>query len=94
MLVLHGAWGVERTTGDAAFLLWAEDTALAVDRPDGREQPERAGARPHPYQASIGSLRGAIQRLASLTGRASQPVPTQRLPSAAIMLSMQMQRHG
>ena len=30
MLVLHGAWGVERTTGDAAFLLWAEDTTLAA----------------------------------------------------------------
>ncbi|MGE3909836.1 MAG: DEAD/DEAH box helicase [Chloroflexota bacterium] len=74
MLILHGAWGVERNTGDAAFLLWAEDSAQGPER---RRENALAGpedAPMHPIQASTASLRRALQTLAGLTGRADEPV--------------------
>jgi len=87
VLVLHGAWGVERNTGDAAFLLWAEDTALATDRLESSERADAPPVPAHPFQAAPVALRGALQRLADLTGRTGQPVRsggatwTVRLPS-------------
>ena len=73
MLVLHGAWGVERNTGDAAFLLWAEDTALAVESAP-RSERDGADSPLHPLLASSASLRGALSTLADLTGRSGAPV--------------------
>jgi SNF2 family DNA or RNA helicase len=83
VLVLHGAWGVERSSGDAAFLLWAEDSELAI----GLATPDAPA--PHPLQARPASLRDALTALAELTGRAAGPVRsasaswTVRLPSQA-----------
>jgi SNF2 family DNA or RNA helicase len=74
VLVLHGAWGVERNSGDAAFLLWAEDAAFEIDPTSSSDGAERDGGGLHPYQASPTALRGALRRLASLTGRTGQPV--------------------
>ena len=73
MLVLHGAWGVERNTGDAAFLLWAEDTALATGQAPRPEQTN-GGSPLHPSIAANASLRDALATLAELTGRAGAPV--------------------
>ena len=73
MLVLHGAWGVERNTGDAAFLLWAEDTALEVSQAP-RPESANGDAPLHPLLASSSSLRGALTTLAEVTGRAGAPV--------------------
>ncbi len=71
MLVLHGAWGVERTTGDAAFLFWAEDPGGAGN-PGVSVPPEPAAegaARPraHPCQAAPADVRAALGALATLT---------------------------
>ena len=81
MLVLHGAWGVERSSGDAAFLLWAEDTERLVERATNGAMPS------HPLQAASGHLRAALSTLAELTGLGSSPVSsggaswTVRLPT-------------
>ncbi|HZO27036.1 MAG TPA: DEAD/DEAH box helicase [Chloroflexota bacterium] len=88
MLVLHGAWGVERNTGDAAFLLWAEDTALAAD-PSPRPEHGSADVPLHPLLGSNASLRAALTTLAEITGRAGAPVRSNgaswavRLPTRA-----------
>lgn len=74
MLVLHGAWGVERNTGDAAFLFWAEDSAAGA----ASELMAEGRPPPHPFQASTARLRHALTVLAGLTGRAAQPVPSAR----------------
>ncbi|MDP8924846.1 MAG: SNF2 helicase-associated domain-containing protein, partial [Chloroflexota bacterium] len=61
MLVLHGAWGVERGSGDAAFLVWAEAD-------EGRAPPPASdGVPPHPFQAAGARVRRALDKLAALT---------------------------
>ena len=60
MLVLHGAWGVERGSGDAAFLVWAEAG-------NGRTPPRTPnGPAAHPFQASGTGVRRALYDLAAL----------------------------
>ena len=66
MLVLHGAWGVGRTTGDAAFLFWAEDRAASA-RPTERPTEPSAAPRPHPLQATPAGVRRALGTLVALT---------------------------
>jgi len=61
VLVLHGAWGVERASGDAAFLVWAEAEG---SRPS---PPAPDGPLPHPFQASGVRIRHALDELAALT---------------------------
>ena len=73
MLVLHGAWGVERNTGDAAFLLWAEDSTV-TPHPAPPSPVDAATPPAHPFQASTVSLRAALQTIAGLTGRTDEPV--------------------
>jgi hypothetical protein len=73
VLVLHGAWGVERNTGDAAFLLWAEDAALAAEQAP-RSGQDGADSPLHPLLASNAKVRGALTTLAGLTGRSGAPV--------------------